>query len=169
MLKTISSLNPKEKYKSIGQSMAKEIVKGIKDFSARGKLKAVATGLGTGRVSLINLAKKISKTQGALAADKFIRAAQAELNQGVDPDIQKRFLKANMQRDESGLRSPERKVSFAGGSLGAKTTGLARTKGTMENIGLKRGQVGFAGNFKIRPSGDQTPKAPLGGTRPIGL
>lgn len=45
-----------------------------------------------------------------------------------------------------------------------------RPKGTMTDIGISRGNVGFSQNFNNKkPPVGQPPKAPLGGVRPIGL
>lgn len=168
MLKTISSLQPNEKFKSIGQAKAKEIIKGIRNYSYKIKLKPVAADLGTKRVSLLKLVKTVSKNQGRVVADKLIREAQKNLNKGVNPDIQKGFMKANMQRDLPDRQ--ERRMTFAGGGVVSRTIGGARTKGTMGDIGVKKGTNTFAQNLnKAESPGSSSPQASLKGSRPLGL
>jgi len=166
MLKTIASLG-KEKYERIGATKAKEILRGM-DYMTRSKLKAEAINLGTSKVSILNFTKHISKTHGAVAASKFINATQRNFNKGIDPKIQKTNLKANMQRDLTDRETKQ--INFAGGqslATGVSTQQTPRTKGIMGDIGVKRGEIGFAQNLSNKKLPDnQPPKTPPVGTPP---
>jgi len=170
MLKTIASLG-KEKYERIGATKAKEILKGM-DYMTRSKLKSEAVNLGTGKVSVLNFTKRISKTHGSTAASKFIGAVQKHYNDDIDPKIQKRYMKVNMQRDKLP-DSRERTIQYAGGSIANKSISQdnRRVKGVKENLNVGTGiKTGFAQNFnKTEPPSNSAPKMPPTGTRPIGL
>lgn len=86
---------------------------------------------------------------------------------GLTEEQVKKNLKFNIQKDESGLTKQEYKTSFAGGRVSTKSIGA---KGTMEDIGIKRGATGFAQNYhNTKLPGNPAPKPPSTGIRPIGL
>jgi len=163
ILKTASSFEPNEKFVPIGQSKAKGILKSIKNHSTRIKLKPTAVKIGTGRISLLKLTKRISAF-GPLATDKFVRAARTYLNKGINPDIQKVYIKEGMQRDETGIKNKQMyNIKYAGGNV--------RTKGIKEDLNVGGGiKTGFAQNYKSdKLPNNSAPKEPMAGTRPMDL
>jgi hypothetical protein len=169
MLKTIASLTPRERYEMIGAEEAKKILKGM-DYTTRNKLKVEAINLRTRKTSAINFIRNIGRKHGRVAASKLIGATQKHFNKDIDPKIQKGYLKANMQRDLPGRETKTRQ--YAGGKVTTGSIGVAKEKGDMTKIGVSRGTVGFAGSYggpASKPSIGAMPKAPAGGTRPIGL
>lgn len=101
--------------------------------------------------------------------ESIMKLIRGDEKSGLTEEQIKRNLKFNIQKDESGLKRPGHEMSFAGGSVASTTIGGARTKGTMGDIGVKRGQTGFARNLGgSKLPGSPVPQAP-GGTRPIGL
>lgn len=172
MLKTIFSLKPNERYQRIGQTDAKKIVRLVSNYSARSSMKPIVRGLGTSKVSVNNFVKKFKKSSDV---DKIIRAVQKNNNKGVDPEIQKKYMKAGMQRDESVIENNYRRanLSAAGeiGRHGVTSEEFRRTKGAASNLNIGTGvKTGFAANYnnKNLPN-SSTPKSSLGGSRPIGL
>lgn len=159
-LKTIASLG-KEKYERIGQTDAKKIISLVSNYSARSGMKPIVKNLGTSKVSVLKFLKRFNKSTDI---DKVVRATQKHFNKDIDPAIQKRYLKVNMQKDESGVRNKQMyNIKYAGGAV--------RTKGVKENINVGGGiKTGFAQAYKNdKLPNNLAPKAPSTGTRPIGL
>ena len=167
MLKTIASLG-KEKYERIGAIKVKEILKGM-DYTTRSKLKPEAVNLGAGKISVLNFIKHINKTHGAVAASKVIKAAQKHFNDDIDPAIQKRYMKVNMQRDDSFLR--EKDISNKNISILGRVGGGVHGDASRLGVGIKQAQsrVSALSPSNNKPLNNPAPKAPLGGSRPLGL
>lgn len=168
-LKTVASLG-KEKYERIGATNVKEILRRM-DYMTRSKLKIEARNLGTSRISILNFAKKINKTHGAVAASKFIGAAQKHFDKGVDdPKIKERNLRYNKAVDRTALEEStdrfdrNRTLASAGGGAHGDVSRLKtvapRTQPSIS--ALQKRPVNI-------PKPGPTPKAPLGGIKPLGL
>lgn len=142
----------KYKYKTVGGTETKEILKNV-DYNTRRRLKDEAKSLGSNKTSLYKLTKKIGATYGHTISSKFISAVQKRFNKGVDPGIQKRYMKINMQRDE--LTRGETKRSYASNVITTKSIGVAdnkNEKGSMGRIGVSVGPTGFAGGQTNKPT-----------------
>ncbi|MDD4271530.1 MAG: hypothetical protein PHF50_01865 [Patescibacteria group bacterium] len=169
MLKTIASLG-KEKYERIGAIKAKEIFKGM-DYTTRSKLKPEAVNLGTGKISVLNFIKRINKAHGAVVASKVIRAAQKHFNDDIDPAIQKRYMKINMQRDDSFLK--EKDTSNKNISILGKVGGGVHGDASKLGVGITqaRSRVSALSSNANVLSNNSMPKASAAGgiKKPIGF
>ncbi|GEM_PF-6048813 len=189
-LKTIASLGS-NKYKRVGFTETKKILKEIDNYAIRSKLTTGAKrAFGTSKFSIGKVAKDIASANGAVVASKFIdavikhakkdRAGMVSSVKNGKPAV-KKYLRAldNDFHDEHGrpkigvLGSTTNRsigVTNAKASISA-SSGLGVGKNVessgMESLGIKKNVVSFAGNYKPgKTPSSAAPKAPASDYHP---
>jgi hypothetical protein len=89
-------------------------------------------------------------------------------HQGLTAEQVKRNLRRSIDRDESAIRNKElHDTHYAGGLVQTKSIAV---KSSMGDIGVHRGSVGFAQNYKDSKLPSSPPsQAPRSGVKPLGL
>jgi len=114
--------------------------------------------------------KHLSRGAVANAKKMAITAHAVKTSDGksfLTPEqVERNLNRSRRMGDESGVGVGEYSKRYAGGNE-VKSYGV---RGTMKDIGVKRGNIGFAGNYQNSNLPEKPmPTTPPAGTRPVGL